>query len=296
MEAGVGVRDVPTPSVARRRLRAALVSARQAAGLKQEQVAAAMEWSLSKVIRIEKGPTRITTNDLRPLLRLYKVTNPDRVEELVAIAKAARERSWWDSYKPLLADEVIEYFDYEAAASVVRNFQPLVVPGLLQTEEYARAMIPQTAGLPESSRIDSQAKLVKIRMGRQELLDQTDAPRLFFILDEPVIRRLVGTTELMRRQVLHLIDAASKPQLTIQVLPFTAGLTFGMDGPFVILELPGPPDEHVVYLESARGHFIRQSEAEISSYREAFERLRKLALNPSDSVGYMSEIASDWKA
>src|SRR5580704_7099732 len=134
--------ETTSPVVQRRRLRTELRRARLDAGLTQEQVATAMDWSLSKLIRIENGTVGISMNDLKAILAHYKITDDRRSAELIALSRGARERSWWNSYRDV-APRLIQLIEYEAAAFIARNFQPLIVPGLLQTEEYARTSIRQ---------------------------------------------------------------------------------------------------------------------------------------------------------
>jgi transcriptional regulator with XRE-family HTH domain len=277
--------------VQRRRLRAELRKARQDAGQTQEQVAVAMDWSLSKVIRIEAGSVGISTNDLKALLRHYKIVDPNRTDELVALGRAARERSWWSMYRDVAPTGLLQLIGYESAAVIGRNFEPLLVPGLLQTEEYARAVI---RGLEERLSIERVDALIEIRMRRQELLDRTDPPLLFFILDEAVIRRMVGGNAIMRRQVRRLIETADRPNVTIEVVPFSAGIHPGVKGSFVILEFPDAGDDDVLYLESARGDLIsRDVPEEVLSYREAFEQLRIISLGPRDSITYLGKVADE---
>lgn len=288
---GTGHGDVPTPVVQRRRLRTELRKARQEASLTQEQVAAAMDWSLSKIIRIENGSVSISTNDLKALLRHYQIVDADRTEELVALARAARERSWWSVYRDVASPRLLQFIEYEAAAVITRNFEPLLIPGLLQTEEYARAVIRQFYEHPTAERLDS---LMELRMKRQELLDRADPPLLFFILDEAVIRRLVGGKAVMRRQVRQLAEMASRPNVTVEVVPFGAGVHAGMNGSFVVLEFPDAEDDDVLYLESTQGELIKPDlPEEILAYRETFEQLRELSLGPGDSVTYLNKVADE---
>ena len=210
--------------------------ARLQAGLTQDQVATAMDWSLSKVIRIEAGSVGISTNDLKALLILYKMVDGEQTDDLVALARAGRERSWQSAYRDVVSPRMLQLIEYEAAALIIRNFQPLVVPGLLQTEEYAKAVLGQFAGTATAARIDAQ---VDFRMRRQELLDRADMPLLFFILDEAATRRLVGGPAVMRRQVRKLIELAGRPNITVEIVPFSAGVHPGLLGPFVIYEFPG---------------------------------------------------------
>jgi transcriptional regulator with XRE-family HTH domain len=284
--------DRPSPVVQRRRLRTELRKARQDAGLTQEQVAAAMDWSLSKVIRIEAGSVGISTNDLRALLGYYQLDDPDLTSELVTLARAARERSWWSVYRDVAPPGLLQLIGYEAASFIVRNFETLLVPGLLQTEEYARAVI---GAFEQGAAADRVNTLVEIRMRRQEQLDRDDPPLLFFILDEAVVRRLMGGRDIMRRQIRHLVETAARPNVTIEIVPFSAGTHPGLRGPFVIVELPDPGDDDVLYLE-ARGDLVRggiSEEGEVSAQREVFEQLRELSLGPDGSVAYLGKVADE---
>jgi transcriptional regulator with XRE-family HTH domain len=280
--------DSSGPLVQRRRLRAELRAARQEAGLTQEQVAAAMEWSLLKVIRMETGSVGISTNDLRALLRQYQIVDSDRTRELDALAQAAREHSWWSVYRDVAPTGLLQLIAYEAAACITRAFEPLLIPGLLQTEEYARAVIGQFMDGSPTRRVES---LIELRMRRQELLNQADPPLLFFILDEAVVRRLVGGEAIMRRQLRTLIDTASRPNITIEVVPFSVGAHPGLRGSFVALEFPDPADDDVLYLESPQGDLIsREAPEEILAYREEFESLRRISLGPEDSLRYLGQV------
>jgi transcriptional regulator with XRE-family HTH domain len=283
--------DGLSPVVQRRRLRTELRKARQDAGQTQEQVAVAMDWSLSKVIRIEAGSVGISTNDLKALLRHYKIVDPTRTAELIALGRAARERSWWSMYRDAAPSGLLQLIGYETAAVIRRNFEPLLVPGLLQTEEYARAVIRALEERLPAERVDT---LVEIRMRRQELLDRTDPPLLFFILDEAVVRRLVGGKSVMRRQIRRLIETADRPNVTIEVVPFSAGVHPGIKGSFVVLEFPDAGDDDVLYLESPRGDLIsRDVPEEVLAYREVFEQLRKVSLGPQDSITYLGKVADE---
>jgi transcriptional regulator with XRE-family HTH domain len=280
-------RDSPSPAVQRRRLRAELRRIRLGMNQTQEHVAAAMDWSLSKLIRIENGSVSISTNDLKVLLDHYGIADDRRVEELVTLAKAARERSWWSVYRDVASPQLLQFIEYQAAAMITRNFESLLIPGLLQTEEYAREVIKEFSGRPSlpKDRLDA---LVGLRMKRQELLRRTGPPPwFFFILDEAVLRRLVGGKDVMGRQIRHLIELASRDDVIIEVVPFSAGVQYGMHGPFVILEFEEAEDDDVLYLESPRGDlFHRDDPEEILTYREIFEELRHMSLGEG-SAGFM---------
>lgn len=287
----MGVGGSPGPAVQRRRLRAELRRVRLEAGLTQDQVAEAMDWSLSKLIRIENGSVSISTNDLKAILQYYKITDSDRVADLIAMGRVARERSWWSEYRDIASRQTLQLIEYEAAAMICRNFQLAVAPGLLQTEEYARAVLEKHN--PERTRAEVD-ELVRFRMRRQELIDRADPPLLFFILDEAVVRRQVGGPAVMRGQLQRLIEVSDKPNVTVEVVPFSAGFHLGTLGPFVIYEFPDDADDDTVYLESQHGEFInRDNPDEILAYRERFEQLRKFSLGPGGTESFLAKVADE---
>lgn len=281
-----------SPLVERRRLRAELRQARQDAGLTQEEVATAMDWSLSKIIRIETGAVGVSTNDLTALLRLYKVTDPKRVSDLVLRGRAARQQTWYSKYRTVLPPTYFQYIEYETSASIIRSYETLVIPGLLQTEEYATT----TAQL---FRLNLSAKKVKtlaeVRVKRQELLmGQSKPPLLFFILDESVIRRLIGDEKLRKAQLEKLIQVAKRPRITVEIVPFSVGLHRGMAENFNILEFGESADNDVLYFESNRDSiFSHDTTEEITIYRELFEDLRRLSLGSKGTLDYLIEVASE---
>jgi transcriptional regulator with XRE-family HTH domain len=284
--------ETTSPVVQRRRLRTELRRARLDIGLTQEQVAAAMDWSLSKLIRIENGSVGISQNDLKAILAHYKITDDERVAELVALSRGARERSWWSDYRDA-PPRLIQLIEYESAAFIIRNFQPLLIPGLLQTEEYAAAMIRNLDAQATDQEVNSG---VEIRMRRQQLLQQPELPLAFFILDEAAVRRLVGGEGAMRRQIQRLLDEAEKPTVTIEVIPFSAGAHPGMQGPFMLFEFPDAEDDDALYLEGPNdSRMNRDDSEEILRLRERFEILRRLSLGPQGSIallrGLLTELA-----
>jgi transcriptional regulator with XRE-family HTH domain len=273
--------ETTSPVVQRRRLRTELRRARLDAGLTQEQVATARDWSLSKLIRIENGSVGISLNDLKAILGHYKITDEERTEELIALSRGARERSWWSTYRDV-PPRLIQLIEYESASFIIRNFQPMLIPGLLQTEEYAAAMIRN---------LDSQVTQqdlktgIEMRMKRQQVLQQPEMPLMFFIMDEAVVRRLVGGKEAMRRQIKRLLDESDKPTVTIEVVPFSAGAHPGMQGPFMLFEFPDAADDDALYLEGPNDIRLNRDDAEeISRFRERFEVLRGLSLGPQGSI------------
>ena len=250
-----------------------------------------MGWPLSKVIRIEIANTAISIDDLMALLRHYGIVDIDRTHELIALAESARSRSWWSVYGDVAPAGLLELIAYESAAGVARAFEPLLVPGLLQTEEYARVAIGHFLDGLTTEDVES---LVQLRMKRQELLHRIDPPSFIFLMDEAVIRRLAGGGTAMHRQLRHLADIASSPNVTIGIVPFNAGIHPGLKGPFVTLEFFDPMYDDVIYLEGPEGHgFISKNAPEqVVTYREAFELLQSISLNPNETITYLNQTAS----
>ncbi|WP_144119855.1 helix-turn-helix domain-containing protein [Catellatospora sichuanensis] len=281
-----------SPTVRRRRLGAELRKRREHAGITLEFVAERMECSQSKISRIETGHSSVTSRDVREMLTIYN-TPAGEVDVLVEIAKEARQKGWWHPYSSVL---VGAYVGLEAAASSIRAYEQQVVPGLLQSAEYAEAMI--RGAWPDW---DEEAIMnrVRVRMGRQSLLTrQDDAIRFQVVLDESVVSRPVGGDKVMRDQLRLLAEAASWPNVTLQVLPFEAGPHAGMDGTFAILEFPEPGDSDVVYAENATGGLFLEKNDELGKYTKIFENIRRAALSPEESAELIAQLAEEplWKS
>ena len=278
-----------SPLVERRQLRAELRQARQYAGLTQEAVAKEMDWSVSKIIRIESGAVGVSTNDLNALLRLYKVRDPQRIDGLIARGKAARQQTWWSKYRNALPQTYFKYIEYETSASIIRSYETTIIPGLLQTEQYATAASRLYRTNPTARKVKT---TVEVRMKRQELLlSQPNPPLLFFILDEAVVYRLVSDENVRTAQLEKLITMANRPEITIEIVPFSIGLHRGMGENFSILEFPNPTDD-VIYFESVRdGIFSYDASEEVAVYRELFEDLREISLGPKGTLEYLSRAA-----
>lgn len=242
----------PDPAIHKRRLRSELRKARESAEMTQRDVALAMDWSPSKLIRIETGAVNIRTNDLRALLAHYGV-DQIRIDSLVEVARAAREQPRWHLYRDVAKPEYIAFLGYESSASVIRNFEPILVPGLLQTEEYTRELLNIVTD-QDPDNIDS---LVDLRIQRQELLTrETSPPSFHFIMDEAVIRRIVGGRDIMRRQLRRLRELAAQPNVTIRIVPFERGLYPRFRIPYVLFEFPDAEDEDVLYVEDPLGQLL----------------------------------------
>jgi hypothetical protein len=280
-----------SPTIRRRRLGAELRRRREAARVTIEAVADRLECSASKISRIETGYTSATPRDVRALLEIYGVAGAE-CDELVQIAREARQKGWWHPYSTVLTGA---YVGLEAAAASVRAYEQQVVPGLLQTEDYARAMI--RAARPDIT-LDEVERRVRVRLGRQSLLTQDDPIDLWVVLDEAVVSRPVGGDAVMRAQLERLVSAAELRNVTLQVLPFDAGAHAGMDGTFTILDFPEPRDPAVVYAENATGGLFLEKADELHKYTFIFDHIRAAALRPEESVALIAKLTKEplWKS
>jgi transcriptional regulator with XRE-family HTH domain len=273
------------PVTMRRKLRVELKRLRTDRKLTQRNVAERLDWSQSKVIRIENGSVAVGVTDLEALLRLYGVEDQDAIDPMIEMAKGSK-RLPFTEFKDVVPAETLRFFAYESSASIIRQVTPTVVPGLLQTEEYARALL-DSSGV-ERPQIN---QIWAARLERQELLERAEPPEMFFILDEAVVHRPVGGEAVMRHQRARLLDLARHPRITIQVVPFEVGAHAGMQGPFVYLEFPGADDPDVLYLEGASGDYVFRDEEEVTGrYLERFFTLEKIASPPNDLEKVMSRL------
>jgi transcriptional regulator with XRE-family HTH domain len=281
----------PDPTVQRHRLRMELRRARENANLARRQAATNLGWSESKLVRIEAGQVGISRTDLKALLELYGVNSSEKLTELAELAQQSR-RQPWNAYRDVLNAEFVVYLGYESVACRLRSFQPEVIHGLLQTEDYAQGVIRAVA---PSTRPEETIKLqVEARMKRQVLLGREDDPELSFILDESAVRRLPGpearNREVMRAQLDRLKELGRLPKITIQILQFSHGFHYGSNGPFTILEFPGG-NGGVVYMEGSRpGSMIREEADDVQRYDDLFEELAAAATQPGDLDRYLDEV------
>ena len=265
-------------AVQRRRLRTELRRAREDARHTQRDVAEAMDWSLSKLKRIESGAVGISTTDLKALLHHYGVEEPAEVDRLVQLGQASKnQQAWWTRYKEATSSQYISFLGFENSAAVIQQFEPMIIPGLLQDEEYARVVLEELVVSASQQQVDT---WVELRMRRQdELFNRPSPPTMIFVLSEAALRPWVGGSEVMGRQLRRLREEAAKEYVTIEVIPFSAGAHPGMKGPLVILQL-GNGEEDVLFLENIRGDMIsHDGPGQIEDYRRAFARLRSLATN-----------------
>lgn len=283
--------DQRGPTVRRRRLAAELRRLRAVAELTLEQAAAKLGdgWSCSKLSRVENAQIGISPAGLRQLLELYGV--PDgRRGALLKLARSARTRGWWDAYSPSLPGDYASYIELESQASALRCFDAVTVHGLLQTEDYARAIIG--AGLMELSPPAETERRVDVRLTRQRLLTRAPSPlRLRAVVHEAALRCQVGSRAVMRGQCARLLEVARLPTVVLQVLPNTAGAHPATAGTFSILQFPEPHDPDVAYVETMTGNLFVERDAEVYRYTLAFSRLCAMALGPAESTAFIARLA-----
>jgi Domain of unknown function (DUF5753) len=248
-----------------------------------------MEWSLSKVIRIESGIVGISGNDLRALLHLYGIS--DRSGELLDLARASRQSSSWGMYRGAISAPDLRYIEHEEVASALRIYAPLLLPGLLQTPQYATAIIRLLAdpGTPEYL-IQNRIKIV---MRRQERMTAGSAPVIVCILDESAVQHTVGQRDVAPGQIARLIDLSSRPNVTLKIIPFSAGFHNGMVlEPFRIASFPDPEDGEVIFSGTSRDTIDSHHEIdEITRYQELFWQLEAVSLSAEETLAYLKEIA-----
>jgi len=280
-----------SPTIRRRRLAAELRRLRHDSELSIEDVADGLGWQPSKLSRIETRQIGISTADVRKLLDLYKVGDREYRDALIDMARRASERGWWQSFgSGVVPTALANLIGLETEARTIRSYEPELVPGLLQTEAYARGIMRAWQPAWTAADID---RRVEIRLGRQDMLRQpsSDSPQVNCIINEAVLRRNVGGNEVMNEQVEVLAKERDPATVTIQVLPFNAGAHPAMSGPFQILTFHDPSDLGVVHLESAMTAITLERPEEIRRYDEIWGSLQARALSPEDSRVMMRSYA-----
>jgi transcriptional regulator with XRE-family HTH domain len=282
-------RQRSSPSVRLRRLAAQLRQLREDLNLTQEEVAERTGKDRSTLYRLENAQQRPQRSTLIQLLDLYGVPEPRR-SELLAVLREAGQRGWMQPYRSELPEVYSDYIGFEDQARSISNYQSLFIPGLLQTEEYARVQLRGT--LPHASTEEIEHRVIA-RLERQELLARDNPPKLWAIMDEAAVRRRVGGRAVMSGQLKRLREAGAEPNVTIQVIPFDAGAHPGMDGSFVVLEFPDAADQSIVYTENLAGGLFLEQDAEIRRYMLVFDHLRAAALRPDETATLLAEIAAE---
>jgi transcriptional regulator with XRE-family HTH domain len=278
------------PPVRRRLLGAALRRFREQAGYALEDAARILECDRSKISRIETGQRGVRPKELSELLVEYGVDDAHR-EALLTVARQARQAGWWQSYSHVLSDSYQDFISLEASAAASWTYEAQLVPGLLQTEHYARAIA--AASLVGESQ-EQREQFVQARLTRQHVLTRDEPLQFWAILSEGALRQMVGGPQVMTAQLRYLIEIGSnRPNVNLQVLPFAAGAHAATSGPFVIMKFPEAPDLGVVYLEGQTGGIYLESADEVARYTLVFEHLRASALSTSATVRLIDEVARD---
>ncbi|MEV8634129.1 helix-turn-helix transcriptional regulator [Streptosporangium sp. NPDC051023] len=272
-----------SPTVRLRRLARELRRMREESGLSPEETAARLGWSRSKVSRLETGRTRASPIDVATACDLYGANSSIRAG-LIQLAKDVRQRGWWTAYADVFTGS---YVGLEDEATLIHQWEVQLVPGLLQTEDYARTVIG--AGRPDPHNADDIQRRVMARMARRTLLSRPKAPALHAVLDEGVIRRPIGGRELMCDQLDALLSTARRPNITLCVLPYSAGAHAGLEGSFTVLSFAEQIDPDVAYVEGTAGDVYVESSDQVDRYKIAFERICDAALPPEASMRLISD-------
>ncbi|MCX5262797.1 helix-turn-helix transcriptional regulator [Streptomyces sp. NBC_00199] len=283
-------RGEPAPTLLKMLVGVQLAGIREDTGLSQEQAARSLGFSPAKLSRIEAGKGRRppVEADVRALLSLYE-TEDHEASVLLRLLRQAGEPGWWQRYDKRLMPE---WFDrlvgLQEAATAIRTFEIQYVPGLLQTPAYARAVVER--GLPSATPREVERR-VELRTRRTELLRRPDAPQVWAILDESVLLRVLGSREVMREQLAHLVELAALPHVTVQVVPLDVTHASAPAIPVTYLRFPGVDLPDVVYLEQIRSATFLEDRDETEEYRVALDRLADEALNPRESVALLESTA-----
>jgi transcriptional regulator with XRE-family HTH domain len=283
------VPEVRSPTVRRRELGALLRKLRTEKGLTVERAAEQLMFSMSKLSRMETGHGAPSRRDIRDLCALYEVTDEAERKRMMNLAVEGRQAGWWQSYD---LNQFADYVGLEADAVSVKNYQSILIPGLLQTPDYARAVNEAVIPQPDPERLEEQTE---VRLRRQERLTQDPPLRFGVILDEAALHRVIGGPAVMETQLRHLVELSQLPNVTLQVIPFSAGAHPAMDSTFNVLEfadaVPG-----VVYVEGLVGWVYMKRSQDVERYVRVFERLCHIALPPRESVEHIEKAVARHKA
>ncbi|MGW1586971.1 helix-turn-helix domain-containing protein [Streptomyces sp. NPDC002386] len=277
------------PTVRRRRLGQELRRLRELKGMTAEEVAERLLVSQSKISRLENGRRSISQRDVRDLCGVYEVEDQRIVDSLMEMARDSRQQGWWHTFGDI---PYSVYIGLETDAESLRVYEPQLVTGLLQTRAYAEALVQ--GALPETSTAEIE-KRVQVRMRRQERITaEGNALRLWVVLDEAALRRVVGSRLVMREQLEHLIEMSQLPHVTVQVLPFEVGAHPGLNGQYAILEFTDAADSSVVYLEGVTSDLYLEKAQDVQKYAVMYEHLRAQSLNVEQSRQLIAKMAKEY--
>ena len=253
------------------------------------QVATSLEWSGSKVSRIENAKQFVSPTDVRTLLVLYGL-GEDEIEKYVTIARQARQRDWWHKFDDVLPEWFEGYLGFEAEAAKISTYESDLVPGLLQTEQYAAAVL---SAFPLRTTPDEMERSVELRRARQARLSGDNPVTLDAVISEAVVRRVIGGPQVMRAQLESLIDAAQAPNITLRLLPFTAAEHPGINGAFSVIEFPDPEEGRIVCVEALTATLYIEQTRQIGVYRLAFDQIRAASLEPQETTKLIATRAKE---
>jgi transcriptional regulator with XRE-family HTH domain len=285
-----------SPTVSRRELANTLRHMRQQARKTLEEAAAALEVSAATLSRIETGVRVPRARDVKELCEFYGLTDATRIGELTALVADAKESGWWEAYSEV-DEEYATLIGFEQAATSIEQFGSSVIPGLLQTEEYARVYLTEAIDPGRRVHFSDQdiSKAVEVRGRRQELFARNPPLKYSAILDEATLRRTVGGNSVMREQISHLLNATETTGVEIRVLPLAHGAHPGQQGGFVILTMPQSQVSDVVYVDSLAGQLFLETTEELARHRRVFSTLIELSLDTEASQGALIKIRSDYE-
>ncbi|GAA3866218.1 helix-turn-helix transcriptional regulator [Streptomyces lacrimifluminis] len=277
------------PTVRRRRLGQELRRLREQKGMTAEEVAERLLVSQSKISRLENGRRSISQRDVRDLCGVYEVEDQRMVDSLMEMAKDSRQQGWWHAFGDV---PYSVYIGLETDAASLRAFESQIIPGLLQTRPYAEALIQ--GALPETS-TDDVEKRVQVRLRRQDRVSTDDNPlRLWAVIDEAALHRVVSNRLVMREQLEHLAEMSQQPHVTVQVLPYEVGAHPGLNGQYAILEFPDAADSSVVYIEGVTSDLYLEKAPDVQKYSVMYEHLRAQALNVDQSRQFILNVAKEY--
>ncbi|MDN3250515.1 helix-turn-helix domain-containing protein [Streptomyces mutabilis] len=277
------------PTVRRRRLGQELRRLRELKGMTAEEVAERLLVSQSKISRLENGRRSISQRDVRDLCGVYEVEDQRIVDSLMQMAKDSRQQGWWHAFGDI---PYSVYIGLETDAESLRTYEPQIITGLLQTRSYAEALIQ--GALPETPVADVE-KRVQVRIRRQERITAENNPlRLWVVLDEACLHRMVGSRQVMREQLEHVAEMSQLPHITVQVLPFDVGAHPGINGQYSILEFADTADSSVVYIEGVTSDLYLEKAQDVQKYTVMYEHLRAQALNVEQSRQRIEDVAKEY--
>lgn len=266
---------------------------REARGFTTTDAADALDCTKGKISRIENGRVTVRLPDLTAMLHAYQVSESETVERLSTLARRANRRrreGWWHQYGEVLGDTYRDYIEMETICDTIRTFQAQLIPGLLQTPEYGRAVTVASCAWQTAEQIE---QFVQVRLARQGRLTSGDPLEFWAVLAEGVLRQQVGGASVMADQLEHLVQMADRPNITVQVLPFSRGAHSGMFGPYLLLSFPRVSALDLVLTETPTGNIWLEQEPEVLRYRELFDDARTSALPPTESLRLIRRIAKE---